>query len=96
MRQFNSISMYWRLASGLRKFLREPITLEQCHQIIKHGLEDREQNLLGVVKKTIYDNKNSPYLELLKLAGCEYGDFERMMRSDGIEPAQITTAAFEY
>ncbi len=87
MRQLNSMLMYWRLASGLRKFLSEPITLEQCHQIIKHGLEDREQNLLGVVKKTIYENKSSPYLKLLKLVSCEYGDFERMVRSDGIEPA---------
>ncbi len=80
------MQMYWRLAFGLRKFLSEPITLKQCHEILKHGLENREQNLLGVVKKTIYDNKNSPYLKLLELVGCEYGDFERMVRSDGIEP----------
>jgi hypothetical protein len=83
---FNQIGMYWRLALGLRKFLREPINLEQCYEIIKQGLENREHNLLDIAKKAIYDNKNSPYLKLLKLAGCEYGDFERMVRSDGIEP----------
>lgn len=87
MSLFGQVGVYWRLAWGLRGFLKEPITLEQSYEIIKHGLEDREQNLLGIVKKTIYDNKNSPYLKLLKLVGCEYGDFERMVHSDGIEPA---------
>ena len=52
--------------------------LEQCQEIIKYGLENREQNLLNVVKRTIYGNENSPYLKLLKLVGCGYGDFERI------------------
>ncbi len=83
---FEQIGMYWRLAFGMRKFLREPVNLEQCYEIIKYGLENREQNLLNIAKKTIYGNKNSPYLKLLQLAGCEYGDIERMVHSDGIEP----------
>jgi len=78
--------MYWNLAWGLREFLKETINLEQCQEIIKHGLENREQSLLDVVKRAIYGNKKSPYLNLLKLAGCEYGDFENMVHSDGIEP----------
>lgn len=92
MSLFGQVGMYWRLALGLRKFLSEPITLEQCHEIINYGLEVRERNLLDVVRKTIYDNKNSPYLKLLKLVGCEYGDFERMVCSDGIEPALVKLA----
>ena len=79
------IGMYWHFAWGLRGFLKEPITLEQSHQIIKQRLQDREKNLLTIVKRTIYEYKNSPYLKLLRLAGCEYGDFERMVLSDGIE-----------
>ena len=79
--------MYWRLATGLRGFLKEPITLEQARSIIKERLANRERNLLTIVKRAIYKNKHSPYLKLLKLAGCEYGDFERMVRADGIEPA---------
>ena len=38
-----------------------------------------------MVKRAIYDNERSPYLGLLKLAGCVYADFERMVRSEGIE-----------
>ncbi len=85
MYRASQIVMYWRLAWGLRKFLKEPITLGQARQIIKQGLANREINLLSMVKRAIYENEASPYLKLLKLAGCEYGDFERMVRSDGIE-----------
>ena len=77
--------MYWRFTSGLRPFLKEPITLEQSHQMIGRRLASRESNLLTVVRRAVYENKQSPYLKLLNLAGCEYGDLERMVRSDGIE-----------
>jgi len=87
MSLFNQIGMYWRFAWELRKFLGEPITLEQSRQTIKQRLGDRDKNLLTIVKRTIYENKKSPYLKLLNFAGCEYGDFEKMVRSDGIEPA---------
>lgn len=76
---------YWRLGGGLRNFLREPLTLEQSRQIIREGLQNREQSLLVMVKRAIYDNGASPYRRLLDLAGCEYADFEKMVRSDGIE-----------
>jgi len=86
MSLFGQAKMYARFARDLKKFLREPITLEQCHQIIEQRLKDREKNLLLIVKRAIYENERSPYLNLLELAGCEYGDFERMVRLDGIEP----------
>jgi hypothetical protein len=85
MSLFGQAAAYWRFAWGLKGFLREPITLEQSRQIISQRLQNREQNLLIMVKRAIYDNAASPYLKLLELAGCEYGDFEGMVRSDGIE-----------
>jgi hypothetical protein len=86
MSLFGQTAMYWRFALGLRKYLREPILLEQSQQMIKQRLVDRERNLIAIVKRAIYENQANPYLELLKLAGCEYGDFEKMVLSDGIEP----------
>ena len=77
--------MYWNFAWGLRNFLSEPITPGQSQQIITHRLKNREKNLLVLVKKSIYENERSPYLKLLKQAGCQYGDFERMVLSDGVE-----------
>ncbi|NQT31198.1 MAG: hypothetical protein HQ588_02595 [Deltaproteobacteria bacterium] len=87
MSLFNQLAAYWRLGWGLKAFLREPVTLEQSREIVKQGLQNREQNLLAMVKRAIYDNAASPYLKLLELAGCEYADLEKMVRSDGIEPA---------
>ena len=80
-----SILTYCRFAWGLREFLKEPITLEQSRQVIKQRLAEREDNLLSIVKKAIYEHKASPYLKLLRLAGCEYGDFEKIVRSEGVE-----------
>ncbi len=87
MSLLGKIGMYWRFARDVRKFLKEPLTLEESHRIISQRLKDRERNLLTMVKRAIYENEASPYHQLLKLAGCEYGDFERMVRSGGIESA---------
>jgi hypothetical protein len=85
MSVFDQFRMYWRLSTGLRGFLKEPINLEQARNIIKQRLAEREKNLLTIVKRGIFENERSPYLQLLKLAGCEYGDLEQMVRADGIE-----------
>lgn len=79
--------MYLRFAFGLRGFLRDPINAEWSWEVTRHRLAHREKNLLTVAKKCIYENERSPYLKLLRLAGCEYGDFEKMVCSDGIECA---------
>jgi hypothetical protein len=86
MSPLGQAAAYLRLAWGLKGFLKEPLTLEQSREIIRQRLQNREQNLLTMVKRAIYDYKASPYLKLLELAGCEYADFEKMVLSDGIEP----------
>ncbi len=80
-------SMYWRFASGLRDFLKDRITFDQCRDALAQRLQNREQNFLEAVTASIYRNANSPYLRLLRGVGCEYGDFDRMVLSDGIETA---------
>lgn len=85
MSLLNQIRMYGRFALGLREFLKEPIDLEQSHQVIKQRLANREKNFLNIVTRAIYGNKHSPYLKLLEIAHCEYGDIKQMVQSDGIE-----------
>ncbi len=41
---------------------------------------------LAVLKRAVYENERSPYLKLLRLAGCGYGDVESLVKADGIEP----------
>lgn len=81
----NDIFKYSKFAFDLRNFLRDTVSLEQSLRIIANRLQNREKNFLSLVQKGIYKNTRSPYLTLLKMAGCEYGDIERMVNKDGIE-----------
>jgi len=82
---FDEIIMYGRFLRDLRRFLRETVLLERSREIVRQRLRDREKHLLAIVKRAVYENERSPYLQLLRLAGCEYGDFEHMVKSYGIE-----------
>jgi hypothetical protein len=81
----DEILKYSRLALDLRWFLRGNITLEESKQVIINRLRERNQNFLDLVKKGIYENPRSPYLKLLKVADCEFGDIEALVRQEGIE-----------
>ncbi|MFC1958684.1 hypothetical protein ACFLV6_02060, partial [Chloroflexota bacterium] len=76
---------YSRLAFGLRDFLRNTISLEQSKQVISARLQNRERNFLSLIQKGIYQSPKSPYLKLLRIAGCEFGDIESLVNLDGIE-----------
>lgn len=76
---------YPRLAWSLRKFLQNTITLEQSISVISDRLRNREKNFLSLVQKGIYQNPKSPYLKLLQIAGCEFGDIESLVSQCGIE-----------
>ena len=76
---------YSRLALDLRSFLHNTITLEQSKQVIPQRLRNREGNFLTLVQKGIFENPKSPYIKLLKISGCEFGDIETMAKRDGVE-----------
>jgi hypothetical protein len=81
----SSSMKYPRLALALRAFLRNRISLEKSEQVIVERLRNRERNFLSRVQKGIYENPRSPYLRLLGMAGCEYGDVESLVARDGVE-----------
>jgi hypothetical protein len=81
----SDLVMYGRFGIGLRKFLREPITLEQARATVLRRLQERDQNFLRVVKRGIFGYSRSPYLHLLRAAGVESGDIENMVRHSGVE-----------
>ncbi len=83
------LKMYGRFAWGLRSFLRHRITLEEAKAIVQKRMAEREDNFLRLVRKGIFDYPKSPYLPLLKLAGCEMGDIEHMVRDRGLEGALL-------
>jgi hypothetical protein len=81
----SDLVMYGRFGLGLRRFLREPITLDRARAVVRRRLVEREANFLRVARKGIFGYERSPHLGLLRAAGCEYGDLEAMVRSRGIE-----------
>jgi hypothetical protein len=79
------IQKYFQAFFGLRNFLRDTLTLEQCKEIVKIRLEQRDKIFIDIVKREIYGNDRSPYLKLLELAGCEFDDFKSSVIKNGIE-----------
>jgi hypothetical protein len=79
------LKMYARFAWGLRGFLRHSITLEEAEAIVRRRMAEREENFLRVIERGIFGYPQIPYLPLLKLARCELGDIQNMVRAKGLE-----------
>jgi len=77
------LRLLWRLPS----YLRNPLTIAESRAVLRRRLERREADFLDLAKKTIFANRASPYRELMRQAGCEYGDMERLVRREGLEGA---------
>jgi phenylacetate-coenzyme A ligase PaaK-like adenylate-forming protein len=62
-----------RLTRDLPEYLRHPMNAAQIRDGVTRRLADRPERLLTTVERTIYRNPRSPYLKLLRMAGCEAG-----------------------
>lgn len=76
--------MYARYAAGLPRFLRHPITLEGAREMVRQGLEQREERFLRLVERGILPRPQSPYARLLRLARCEMGDLRASVARHGL------------
>src|SRR5262245_5277906 len=76
-----------RFVLALPRFLRRPVTTDEAQATLTRRFARRELDCLTVAREAIYRNAASPYRRLLDLAGCEYGDLERLVHRDGIERA---------
>ncbi len=77
--------MFSRFAWGLRGFLRHPITLDEARAMIEQRMAEREANFLRLIERGIFAYPKSPYLPLMKLAGCEIGDIKNLLRARGLD-----------
>lgn len=76
-----------RQAGALRQFFRDRVTVGQAQEAIKSALAKREDNFLKIAKTHIYDNPDSPYLRLLKHAGCPYSELCALVERRGLDEA---------
>jgi hypothetical protein len=74
-----------RFFPRLPGFLRRQVTGAEAHATVRGWLASRESDFLGLVRDRVYQNPASPYRALLRHAGCEPGDLERLVRTEGVE-----------
>lgn len=79
------IKIWGHFLLGLRGFLRHTISLEEARTIVRQRIAEREANFLRLVERGIFGYSRSPYLPLLKLAGCEMGDIRKMVQTRGLD-----------
>ena len=79
--------MMVRALHQLPSYFRNPLNLSEAKEILSRRLARREEDFLDLMRRAVYSNPTNPYLLLLKLAGCEYSDLERLVRNDGLEGA---------
>lgn len=79
--------MYGRFLRQLPGFLRQSIDLREAEATLRRRVAEREESFLRLARRGIFDHRESPYRALLQNAGCEYGDLETLVRSDGLDEA---------
>lgn len=81
------------LATGLDflrnvpSLLRRPVTLDESRRTLRERLENRSTDFCALMKSAVYGSPRSPYLAMLKIAGCAYEDLEKLVRDAGLEEA---------
>jgi hypothetical protein len=84
---WDDLWMLARLTRDVPAFYREPITLDAAVAWQRERLATREQRLVRMAEEQVYSYPKSPYLHLLRSAGCELGDFRALVTREGVEGA---------
>jgi hypothetical protein len=81
----HDVAMVTRLTRDFRAFYDTPITPRQAVETVTRQLATRHDRFLELVEQLIFRNPRSPYLKLLRGAGCELGDIRALVVRDGLE-----------
>ena len=79
------LQMLMRFPAALRRFLWHSLSLEEAQCSVRERMEQRDENFLRMVERGVYGYPRSPYLPLLKMAGCELGDLRALVKQKGLE-----------
>jgi hypothetical protein len=86
------VGMLARLARDFPGFLRMPVTVETAATLVRARLERREDSFIRMAERMIYPHPRSPYLQLLRAAGCEFGDLKTLVDREGLDRALVRLA----
>jgi hypothetical protein len=84
---FEYLKMFLRFPFSLRRYLRHRLTLEDAGRLVKNRMAHREENFLRLIERAVFAYPRSPYLALLRMAGCELGDLRALVGQKGLESA---------
>lgn len=77
--------MALRLARDLPRWLRHPVGVDEAKARLKADLRSRDERFLRLLRVTVFERPNSPYLALLRHAGLSYADVAGMVSRLGLE-----------
>ncbi|MGD9507342.1 MAG: hypothetical protein AB7I59_01220 [Geminicoccaceae bacterium] len=78
---------FTRLILELPRFLRGRIDGRQARRMVGDMTARRAERFLAKLRSAVFDNPASPYGTLCRWAGCEFGDVEKLVATDGVEGA---------
>jgi len=73
------------LLARLPWFLNRQFTIDEAREIQIQQLRNRQKRFLLFLRKAIFAFPDHPVHQLLKQAGCEYGDLKALVNRDGVE-----------
>ncbi len=81
------VNLLWypRIVGSMAHLVNRPLTPEKVRVLVRTQMETREERFLAFAARYVYGYPRSPYLPLLRLAGCEHGDMAAMVRQKGLE-----------
>ena len=80
----DDLAMGVRLLRDVPKLVRHPVTLEEARRTLGLRFARREADLLALIHCAT-ESADAPYARLMRAAGIEYGDVERLVRDEGVE-----------
>jgi hypothetical protein len=83
----SNVSGLLRFAAGLKPFLREPVSAGAAKAIVRQNMRSRGTAFLSKLEHAVFANPSSPYLRLMRGAGCERRDIQQLVEREGVEGA---------
>jgi hypothetical protein len=81
------LKAFARFPFDLHRHVHHRVTLGEANRIIHERMERREEAFLQIVERSIYGYSRSPYLPLLRMAGCALSDLRALVKQKGLECA---------
>ncbi len=85
--RFEEAAIALRFATALPGFLRGPATSVGAVEVVRGRLRARAADFLAIAREQIFAHSDSPYLPLLRHAGCEFGDVQALVEREGLDDA---------